>query len=93
VLGDAFAGVVAPAGSEMPATDDMIMPLAFLAGAVLGEAASEEAATWLFSNLGSEMAQTQVNGNTVATYTENDDGGVGAYVEVATPAFIEAPAP
>jgi hypothetical protein len=93
VLGDAFAGVVAPADQDMPQATDLISPLAFLAGATLGELASEEAATWLAANLGSEMAQTQVNGNTVATYTQDDENGVGAYIEIATPAFMDAPAP
>ncbi|MEI7745581.1 MAG: hypothetical protein WCK58_17730, partial [Chloroflexota bacterium] len=93
VLGDIFAGVVNRAGAEMPTTTDMITPLSFVLGGAMGSDDGTTAATWLAENLGKEMANTTINGNTVATYTENDANGVGAYVEIATPAFLDAPAP
>jgi hypothetical protein len=92
-LGDVFAGVLHPAGGEMPSAIDMIEPLAFVLGATLGETEGAAAANWLAENIGSEMVQAEFNGNTVYTYTVNDQSGVGAFSEVATPAYLAAPAP
>ena len=92
-LGDVFAGVLNPAGGEMPDPMGAIEPLAFILGATLGETEGSAAAEWLAVNLGTEMAQAEFNGNTVYTYTVNDDSGVGTFSEVATPAYLAAPAP
>jgi hypothetical protein len=92
-LGDIFAGVLNDAGGEMPAAVDIISPLAFILGTTLGETEGSAAAQWLAENLGTEMAKAEFNGNTVYTYTVNDESGVGAYSEVATPAYLAAPAP
>lgn len=92
-LGDVFAGVLNPAGSEAPSPMDMIAPLAFILGASLGETEGAAAADWLVANLGTELAEAEFNGLTVRTYTVNDESGVGAFSEVATTAYMEAPAP
>jgi hypothetical protein len=92
-LGDVFAGVLNPAGGEMPDPMEAIEPLAFVLGATLGETEGAAAAEWLVQNIGTEMAQAEFNGNTVYTYTVDDDSGVGTFSEVATPAYLAAPAP
>ena len=94
VTGDAFAALLNEAGSEMP---DLQATAEFLGGftaAMLGEEiGTNQAVPWLLDNLGAESAQTEINGMLFGTYTEDDDGGVGMYVEVANQAFMSAPAP
>ncbi len=93
VTGDAFAGYITLAGTDGPTTKDAYEHLAGFLGAMLGANAGTEAATWLAQNLGKENAQTSVGQLLVGTYPEDDEGGVGYYVELANKAFMDAPAP
>ncbi len=93
VTGDAFAGYVTLAGTDGPAAKDAYEHLAGFLGAMLGTEAGAEAATWLAQNLGKDNAQTSVGQILVGTYPEDDEGGVGYYVELANKAFMDAPVP
>lgn len=48
---------------------------------------------WLEQHLGGELAQTKVGELGVATYPEDAETGLGNYVEIVNPAFIDTPAP
>ena len=93
VTGDAFAGYITLAGTDGPETKEAYEHLAGFLGAMLGTEAGAEAATWLAQNLGKDNAQTSVGQILVGTYPEDDEGGVGYYVELANKAFMDAPVP
>ncbi len=94
VTGDAFAGYLKDPGSEMPAAADAIEFLGGFTAAMLGtDLATNEAIPWLGDNIGSESAQVTYGTLLYGTYTEDDDAGVGIYVETANDAFMNAPAP
>ena len=93
VTGDAFAGYITLAGTDGPETKEAYEHLAGFLGAMLGTEAGAEAATWLAQNLGKDNAQISVGQILVGTYPEDDEGGVGYYVELANKAFMDAPVP
>lgn len=94
VMGDAFAAYLLDAGSAMPDPADAAPFLSGFSAGLLGtDVFTNDALPWLQENLGKDSAQTEISGLLYGTYTEDDDGGVGLYVESANQAFMDAPAP
>ncbi|MEI7745582.1 MAG: hypothetical protein WCK58_17735 [Chloroflexota bacterium] len=93
VLGDGFSGVVGPAGTPMPSTADVATSLGGFLGALLGQEDGTRAFGWASAHFGGEAAQATLADMLVGTYVEDDENGVGIYVEVANPAYLAASAP
>jgi hypothetical protein len=93
VTGDGFAGYITPAGSAGPDRKAAAEHLGGFAAAMLGTDLGEEAAIWAAQNLDAVDLQASFGGIAAIVYQENDEGGVGPYVEFASPAYLNAPAP
>ena len=91
--GDAWAGYITAAGTEGPDRKDAAQHLGGFIAAMLGSNPGTEAATWIAENLDAQDLVKKYGAITAIIYQENDEGGVGHYVEVANDAYINAPAP
>lgn len=90
---DAFGGYITAAGTEGPDPKAAAMHLGGFVAAMLGTDIGADAATWVATNLDAVDLVKKFGGITAIIYQENDEGGVGHYVEVANDAYLNAPAP
>ncbi|HYO43441.1 MAG TPA: hypothetical protein VES19_09620 [Candidatus Limnocylindrales bacterium] len=93
ITGDAFAGYVTAAGTEGPDRKAAAMHLGGFVAAMLGTELGAEAATWVATNIDAVDLESSFGGIAAIIYQENDEGGVGHYVEVANDTYLNAPAP
>jgi hypothetical protein len=93
IIGDAFAGYINAAGGKAPDPASAAAHLGGFISKMLGPDAAAEAATWVTTNLTANDLKTTFGPITALIYQENDEGGVGHYVEVASDTYLKAPAP
>ena len=93
VTGNAFAGYLNPAGSDLPDKQAAAAHLGGFLAARLGTDLGSQAATWLGTNFGAEGIQKTFGPINALIYGENDENGVGYFTEVVNDAFMKAPAP
>ncbi len=90
---DAFGGYITAAGTEGPDPKAAAMHLGGFVARMLGTDVGADAATWAATNLDAVDLVKKFGGITAIIYQEDDEGGVGHYVEVANDAYLNAPAP
>ena len=91
-LANGFASVQGTATETFLAPVDALDPLAGFLGAMLGQERGAALLEWLAGHLGDAYAETTIPGSiTVATYTESAEDHSKLYVEVANPAYLDAP--
>ena len=93
ILGNAFAGILTPAGTDGPTVPIAYAYLAEFLGVTLGEGTGTKAADWYGASLGKETERTAIDGLVVQHYRQDDGNGVGRYVEIANEWFLTAPSP
>ncbi|HEY5112874.1 MAG TPA: hypothetical protein VIJ45_02045 [Coriobacteriia bacterium] len=90
-LANGFASVQGTATETFLAPVDALDPLAGFLGAMLGQDRGAALLEWLAGHLGDAYAETTIGPITVATYTESAEDHSKLYVEVANPAYLDAP--
>lgn len=90
-LANGFASVQDADPDAILAPIDALDPLAGFLGAMLGEERGSSLLTWLAGHLGDAYAETTVGSIKVATYSESESDHSKLYVELANPAYLEAP--
>ena len=93
ILGNAFAGILTPAGTDGPTVPIAYAFLSQFLGTLLGEATGTKAADWYGATLPKETERTAIDGLVAQHYRQDDANGVGRYVEIANEWFLEAPSP
>jgi hypothetical protein len=92
-LANGFASVKGTNAETILAPIDALDPLSGFLGAMLGEEQGTALLPWLASHLGDTYAETTSGPIKVATYTESETDHSALYVEVANPAYLDAPPP
>jgi hypothetical protein len=90
-LANGFARVKGTNAETILAPIDALDPLSGFLGAMLGEDQGTALLPWLASHLGDTYAETKSGPVKIATYTESDTDHSTLYVEVANPAYLDAP--
>ena len=91
-LADGFASVSGAASEPVLEPAAAFEPLAGFLGAMLGDVRGESLLEWLASHHGEDYAETTIGDLQVATYVRGGDHST-LYVELATQAYLDAPAP
>lgn len=90
-LANGFASVSAAPSETVVEPADALDHLSRFLGATLGGEAGGTAAVWMTEQLGLAYAETTFGQITIATYTQGADDASRIFVEVADPAYLEAP--
>jgi hypothetical protein len=90
-LGNAFASVQTVNGQAVLDPVDALDPLSGFLGATLGSDRGGAQVEWLAGHAGDTYAETADGGLRLATYTGSPEDHTIIYVELANPAYLEAP--
>lgn len=92
-LASGFASVSVAPDETVVEPADALDHLSRFLGATMGGEPGATAALWMTEHLGLAYEQTTFGPIAIATYTQGTDDASRIFVEVADPAYLEAPAP
>jgi hypothetical protein len=92
-LADATMRVIGAVSEPILDPSAVVEPFARFLGAVLGETQGTEVLQWLAAHLGDADARTKLGELSIATYTDAPEDHSTLAVEIASPAFLQAPRP